>query len=335
MTRIIYFCIYVAIVVNLLNDCLALTDDEVTIMASNFLATRKNIHVLNGNMSYLDSGPVDAKYVVVLLHGNPTAAYLWRNIAPYLIQHGIRCVAPDLIGMGHSSKIPNSWYYVSDHVRYINEWFTLMKFPRKINLVVHDWGGPLGFNWAMNNKRRVQSLTFFEALVTYSENLDAMYDSMPIFKEFRSPAGEKLVLEENAFFDLFYELLPGVLSDKDKAEYLVPFLEPGESRRPMLTFPRDLPRKSEQRSCFVNKMTKKYSSWLAKTKRFPKHAILAYPGILTPAMADTVKDWANIEFTNVTGDRPMLHYFQEEAPRPLGMAIEKILVRVLKINTPL
>src|ERR1700743_1944988 len=64
---------------------------------------RKHVPILGTNMAYVDVGEGDP---VVFLHGNPTSSYLWRNVIPHLIGLG-RCVAPDLIGMGDSDKLPD------------------------------------------------------------------------------------------------------------------------------------------------------------------------------------------------------------------------------------
>ena len=70
------------------------------------LATRKFIQVLDTRMSYLDTEKHNEK-AVVFLHGNPTCAYMWRAVIPH-VQGLARCVAPDLVGMGHSDKLKDT-----------------------------------------------------------------------------------------------------------------------------------------------------------------------------------------------------------------------------------
>jgi pimeloyl-ACP methyl ester carboxylesterase len=65
---------------------------------------KKRVHVLGRTMAYVDVGQGDP---IVFLHGNPTSSYVWRNVIPHLVKLG-RCIAPDLIGMGDSDKLPNS-----------------------------------------------------------------------------------------------------------------------------------------------------------------------------------------------------------------------------------
>ena len=70
------------------------------------LATRKFTQVLDTRMSYLDTGN-HKETAVLFLHGNPTAAYLWRAVIPH-VQGLARCIAPDLVGMGHSDKLKDT-----------------------------------------------------------------------------------------------------------------------------------------------------------------------------------------------------------------------------------
>src|ERR1700750_37454 len=75
--------------------------------------------VLGREMAYVDVGQGDP---IVLLNGNPAPSYLWRNVLPHLESLG-RCIAPDLIGMGDSDKLPNSGpgsYRFVEHRRYLD-----------------------------------------------------------------------------------------------------------------------------------------------------------------------------------------------------------------------
>lgn len=112
---------------------------------SQSLIQRAKVRVLEADMSYLFTEH-NSDTVVVLLHGNPTQAYMWRNIIPYLSPI-IGCVAPDLIGMGESSKLPKTVsdrYTFLSHERYLTEFLNKVINPnKKIILVGHDWGGVL------------------------------------------------------------------------------------------------------------------------------------------------------------------------------------------------
>ncbi len=102
---------------------------------------------------YIDAtAKVKTDHVFLLLHGNPTSSYLWRNIIPNLTSFG-RCVAPDLMGFGMSGK-PDINYSFQDHFKYINE-FILKLDLKKITLVLHDWGGAIGFHYAKKNPENI------------------------------------------------------------------------------------------------------------------------------------------------------------------------------------
>src|SRR5258706_6110135 len=86
-------------------------------------------------MAYFDTGKGDP---IVFLHGNPTSSYVWRNIIPYVQGLG-RCIAPDLIGMGDSQKLPDSHSYTfSLNEDYLDALFNSLDIKRNIIFVVHD-----------------------------------------------------------------------------------------------------------------------------------------------------------------------------------------------------
>src|SRR3979411_1754309 len=126
--------------------------------------TKQRLEVLGQAMAYIDVGVGDP---VVLLHGNPTSSYLWRNIIPHLSELG-RCIAPDLIGMGDSDKLPNSGpgsYTFVEHRRYLYELLEALGVTVRVILVVHDWGSALGFDWANRHRQSVKGVAYMEALV--------------------------------------------------------------------------------------------------------------------------------------------------------------------------
>lgn len=93
---------------------------------------------------------------VLFLHGNPTSSYLWRDVmAP--LSAGHRCIAPDLIGMGDSDKLPDSGpdsYRFVEHRDYLNDLLEQILPDEPVVLVIHDWGSALGFDWARRNPGR-------------------------------------------------------------------------------------------------------------------------------------------------------------------------------------
>ncbi len=263
-------------------------------------------------MAYVEGG---RGAPVVFLHGNPTSSYLWRHVIPHVEPHG-RCLAPDLIGMGRSGRSPAGAYRFADHARYLDAWFEALGLVRDVTLVVHDWGSALGFFWAQRHPDRVRGLVYMEAIVRPLTWAEWPEKARGIFQAMRSPAGEEIVLQKNAFVE---RILPaGVLrplADEEMAEYRRPWREPGEARRPMLTWPREIPIDGEPAD--VVAVVDGYARWLAGSP-VPKLFVNADPGsILVGAQREFCRRWPNQREVTVPG----LHFVQEDAPAEIGRAV--------------
>jgi haloalkane dehalogenase len=278
---------------------------------------RHRIAFLETEISYVDTG---AGEPVVFLHGNPTSSYLWRNVIPHVEGLG-RCLAPDLVGMGDSGAAPDGSYRFVDHARYLDAWFEALGLTN-VTLVVHDWGSALGFYWAYRHPERVRGIAYMEALVrplTWEEWPD---DARRIFQDFRSEAGEEMVLEQNLFIE---RILPSAvlrdLTEEEMNVYRRPYLEPGESRRPTLTWPRELPINGEPED--VVSIVDDYSKWLAQSD-VPKLFVNAEPGaILTGSQREFCRTWPNQEEVTVRG----AHFVQEDSPHEIGEAVATFVRR--------
>ena len=155
-----------------------------------------DIPVLDSTMYYEEHGDGNP---VVLLHGNPTSSYLWRNVIPELTGQA-RCLAPDLIGMGRSGK-PDIAYRFADHARYLDAWFEELEVD-DVTLVGHDWGGALGFDWASRHPGRVRAIAFMETIVRPLTWDDWPAWARDMFQAFRRPGeGEELILDRNLFVE--------------------------------------------------------------------------------------------------------------------------------------
>jgi haloalkane dehalogenase len=282
---------------------------------------RKRAAVLDSHMAYIDEGTGDP---IVFLHGNPTSSYLWRNVIPHLQKHG-RCLAPDLIGMGQSDRAPAGGYRFGDHARYLEAWFEAAKVGTRILLVVHDWGGALGFDWARRHPDRVAGIAYMETIVAPMRWEDWPENARKIFQLMRSPAGEELVLQKNVFVD---RILPGSvlrsLGEAEMAHYRAPFREEGESRRPTLSWPREIPVGGEPADVIA--IVEAYDKWLG-TSAVPKLFINAEPGsILTGPQREFCRRWPNQTEVTVAGS----HFIQEDSPREIGEALAAFLGRIRK-----
>ena len=272
---------------------------------------RRRIAAGGTEISYVDTGDGDP---IVFLHGNPTSSYLWRNVIPHLSPVG-RCLAPDLMGMGESGSSPNGSYRFTDHSAVLDGWFDAMGLTSGVTLVVHDWGSALGFHWAKRNPERVKGLVYMEAIVrpvTWEEWPDA---ARQVFQGFRSPAGGEMVLEKNVFVE---RVLPGSvlrgLTEEEMEVFRRPYLETGESRRPTLTWPREIPIEGEPAD--VVKIVSDYGEWMASSE-VPKLFINAEPGaILTGPQREFCRTWPNQQEVTVKG----IHFIQEDSPDEIGRA---------------
>ena len=277
---------------------------------------KKRQRVLGHEMAYLEVGEGAP---VVLLHGNPTSSYLWRNVLPHLQSLG-RCIAPDLIGMGDSDKLPDSGpgsYRFVEHRRYLDALLEALDVRERVTLVVHDWGSALGFDWANRHREAVKGIAFTEAIVAPLRRDDWGKTFGQALEALRSEAGEGMVLQNNYFIE---KILPNAilrtLSVEEMAEYRRPFTEPGEGRRPTLTWPRQVPIDGEPAD--VVAIVKAYADWLA-TSNVPKLFLKAEPGAIlaNDTLVNLVRQWPALTEKTVAG----VHFVQEDSPDEIGRAI--------------
>ena len=285
-------------------------------MSSDMPPVKRRQEVLGQTMAYVEVGAGDP---IVFLHGNPTSSYLWRNVIPYMRNLG-RCIAPDLIGMGDSSKLPDSGpasYTFVEHRRYLDALLDGLGVQERVTFVVHDWGSALGFDWANRHRDGVKGVAYMEALVRPSTWAEFPSEARPMFEALRSPAGEAMVLEQNVFVE---RALPGSvlrqLTDEEMAEYRRPFVEPGESRRPTLTWPRQIPIDGEPAD--VDAIVRSYSQWLS-TSQIPKLLIRGEPGAVLGSGpgVDFCRSWPQQTEVTVAG----IHYLQEDSPDAIGQTV--------------
>ena len=275
--------------------------------------------ILGKQMAYLDSGEGQS---IVFLHGNPASSFLWRNITPSVEGLG-RIVVPDLIGMGDSEKLEgknNPDYQYHGQYKYLSTLLDSLDLGNEINLVIHDWGSAMGFQYARENPDRIKSITFMEAIV-----MPLTWDQWPenarnIFQLMRSEAGEEIVLEKNVFVEriLLNDSADG-FSDEEKEEYIRPFKNAGEDRRPTLTWPRQIPVDGEPQ-VVIDEVTK--NGEFHRESDIPKLFINADPGsILVGDQREFVRSWKNLKETTVKGN----HFIQEHSPKEIGEALKEFI----------
>lgn len=279
-------------------------------------ASRKRFTEINGlKMAHVEEG---VGQPFLFLHGNPTSSFLWRDVMGAMSGAG-RLLAPDLIGCGDSDKLAKSSsdsYTIAQHAQFLEAWIDAVISEGQIVLIIHDWGGALGFDWARRHPDRVAGIAYMETIVRPLEWDEWNKAARPVFEGLRSPAGEDMILEKNIFVE---RILPGsilrTLSDDEMNEYRRPFAEPGEGRRPTLTFPRQIPLGGEPADV-VERVTA-YFEWL-QTSDVPKLLINADPGaILQDAVLEDARALPNQEEVTVKGS----HFIQEDSGPEIGRAI--------------
>jgi haloalkane dehalogenase len=284
---------------------------------------KKRVNVHGRTMSYVEAGQGDP---IVFLHGNPTSSYIWRNVIPHVRNLG-RCVAPDLIGMGDSDKLPNSGpgsYSFVEHRSYLDALLGALSITDRVTFVLHNWGSALGFDWARRHPDAVMGLAYMEAIVSPLAWQDLPPQLKSLLEALRSPAGEQMVLTQNVFVE---QVLPSAmlrtLSPDEMEHYRLPFSEPGESRRPTLSWPRQIPIDGEPRD--VAEIVSSYANWLTHTP-IPKLFIKGEPGAALAGgrLADACRTWPAQTEVAVKG----LHFLQEDSPDQIGLAIAEWLARL-------
>lgn len=272
-----------------------------------FPFTSQFIEIDGSKIHYIEEGQGDP---MLFLHGMPTSNYLWRNIIPRLSEVA-HCIAPDLIGMGKSSK-PDISYTIFEHIHYIEQFINLKQLTR-ITMVLHGWGSVIGFYLAHKYPERIKALAFYESYLgpaASSEMLSLLVQQLAVNLK-NSKASYKAIVEDNF---LINQLLPAAvireLSAEELAHYAAPF-QTKASRKVLWQYVQDLPK--ENGPIEVVNLIRDYSEWLMTCSQ-PKLFMYGVPGFMTP-IATVV--WARQHLPHLTtvdlGE--VLHFAQETEPR--------------------
>ena len=285
-------------------------------MLSETMSYEKKFASVKGKqIAYVEEGSGDP---IVLLHGNPTSSFLWRNVIPELVESG-RVIVPDLIGQGDSEKLPANEgperYTLEVAYSYVDGLLESIGANENVTLVIHDWGTGVGFLWAMRHPAAVKGVAYMEGIVKPVSWSDWPESAVGIFKGFRSDKGEDLILNRNMFIE---GVLPSSvirpLSDTEMDAYRAPHLET-DDRQPLLNWPRQIPIEGEPED--VVALVNEYGAFMAASD-MPKLFINADPGsILVGAQREFCRSWPNQQEVTVKG----LHFIQEDSPVEIGQAV--------------
>lgn len=280
------------------------------------LPDKKFCEVDGRRLAYIEIGSGSP---IVLLHGNPTSSYLWRDVIPPLLGRG-RVIVPDLIGHGDSEKLPASEgperYRFEVAYRYLDQLLCALDAHQSVTLVLHDWGSALGFHWARLHPDQVRAIAYMEGIVMPLPSWeDWPAQARGIFQGFRSPKGEDLILRRNLFIE---GVLPSSilrkLTDEEMAQYRAPFMVE-EDRQTMLNWPRQIPIAGEPANIVA--LVQAYADWLAQCP-VPKLFVNAEPGsILVGAQREFCRTWPNQTEITVRGS----HFIQEDSGAEIGRSI--------------
>ncbi|GHO46411.1 haloalkane dehalogenase [Ktedonospora formicarum] len=283
-------------------------------LSAEFPYQKKRQQILGLEMAYVDEGQGNP---IIFLHGNPTYSYVWRNILPY-VQGSGRIIAPDLIGMGDSQKLPHSGpdsYTFIEHRRYLDALLEALDIRDQVVLVGHDWGAALAFDWARRHPKTVRGIAYMEAVAETSTWSEMPEIARQRFQAMRSQEGEQLVLEHNAFIEFnLPKTVLRALTEEEMSAYRRPFAESGEGRRPTLSWARQLPIEGEPAD--VTEIVTTSAQWLSHSD-VPKLLIQAVPGT-----KGTAQDAPNHAFPAQTKVSVRGHHTpQEDSPDEIGQAI--------------
>ncbi|MBT7234329.1 MAG: haloalkane dehalogenase [Rhodospirillaceae bacterium] len=290
-----------------------------------FRYEKKTTQVNGYKMAYAEAGDAEGD-PIIFLHGNATSSYMWRNIMPHVEDLG-RLIAIDNIGQGDSDKLKNSdatSYSLGQHQDFIDGTLAALGVTLaalgvtdNVTFVMHDWGGPIGLNWARRHPGKIKGLAHSEIVVCNHPSWDEYPEAIgKLLQTLRGPEGEKLVLEDNFFVEKVFT--GGVMRDIDEAtmtEMRRPYVEPGEARRATLSWVRQIPVEGMPEA--VAKMVDENAAWMA-AHDIPKLFIRADPGqIIFQRDLDIIRAWPNQTEAVVKG----LHHPQEDSPDDIGAAL--------------
>jgi haloalkane dehalogenase len=267
-------------------------------------------------MHYVDEGRGEP---LVLLHGDPTWGYLYRSFIPPLAQ-GFRCVVPDHMGMGKSGVPAAPYpYQLRHHVANV-EALLLALDLQHLTLILHDWGGPVGFGFAIRHPTRVKRLILMNTWAFASWPGGPLPRLLALI---RSPRGETFVMAKNGYVRpalVGTTAHPAHLPASVLAAYLAPFPTP-ESRRALLCWSRDIPVGPGDASYAA---MQQIEAGLAQFRAVPVLLVWGMQDLVLPP--PVLRQWQTLYPHAATCElAEASHFLQEDAPEQVLQAIQHFL----------
>ena len=287
-------------------------------ISGEFPFTSKFVDVNGSQMHYVEQGEGAP---IILVHGNPTSSYLWRNIIPGLSAHG-RVIAVDLIGMGKSDK-PDIDYRFASHAEYFEGFVEALDLA-DVTLVLHDWGGGIGLDYAASHPENVKAIALMEAVMKPMRWEDADFATRYLFGKFRDKQdGPRINGERNYFVTTLLPMMTGrKLTEEESAAYQAPY-PTVESRKPVVQWPMEIPI-SGAPADNAERIGSNYE-WL-KTSDTPLLLLTAKPGLIVNKnlLAELQEDLPRMEVKSIGSG---LHYIQEVQPERITYELSLWLSR--------
>ncbi len=269
------------------------------------------VHLDAGRLHYVDEGDPDAP-PVLMLHGNPTWSFLYRHVVRELADD-YRCIAPDYLGFGLSDKPREFSYEPAAHARVVEQFIEALDLE-DLTLVVQDWGGPIGLDYATRHPTNVRALVILNTWMWPVED----DRSMRTFSRLLGSRVGRLLIRR---FNLFARwVVPSAYADESKLtpeihdHYLRPLSTPDE-REASWVFPREI-LGSEM---WLSRL------WHRRDAIADKPALLAF-GMEDRAFAGTLPRWRGLfPDARVVQYEDAGHYVQEEKGPELGREIRSFL----------
>ncbi len=190
------------------------------------------------SMAYVDEGEGPP---VVMVHGNPTWSFYYRDLIAAVVSRGFRAIAPDHVGCGFSDKPDDSRYRytLASRIDDLEHLLEHLHLEKEVSLVVHDWGGAIGFGWAVRHPERLRKLVVMNTAAFHLPAGKAMPWLLSLGRD--TKVGALLIERANAFARGATRLaVKRPMSPEVRAGYVAPYEAPGD-RIATLRFVQDIP----------------------------------------------------------------------------------------------
>jgi haloalkane dehalogenase len=298
-------------------------------ISAEFAYESKYVTVHDVRLHYIEAGTHEPP--VLLLHGIPTHAYLWRNVIPHIAPYA-RTLALDLIGFGKSDKSLNINYDLPTYARYLEGAIDALNL-RNIILVAMDLGAIVGLHYAMQHEANIKGLVIFEGFLLPS---DVMFSTQAfaaqlMMKLFRiKKFAEYAIVRSGTMVDK--NMAWGTvrkLSEEELDQYRTHLSDPAVRRKVWLEGigPNTLRSKSQQAGDLAD-LIQQYTAKLASSA-IPKLLLYATPGaaVTEKVLTYARERVANLEMKHIGAGK---HFLPEDQPDAVGQAIAEFQKRLAR-----